>query len=142
MADKPLVKWKNKELEDFIKKYNKEVPYTDDGYLIRQEAEDLVDKLLKKEVYVKDLEKKTKKEKEKKFKIIIHNKEGADEPPFVYVGYNRQSYQIPYEVECNIPEGVLNILKDAVYTRFYKDEKEEWHQKDIRRFNFSILGEV
>ena len=79
--------------------------------------------------------------KEKKFRISVANQEGVENTPFVKVGVNGQMYAIPRETEVIVPESVVEVLNNAVVTRFVQNGRDLVEQK-ARRFPFSVLGEV
>ena len=77
----------------------------------------------------------------KKYRLIIHNQEGVDNTPFVKVqdGNAGVMYTIPRDVEVVVPEVVINILKDAVTTR-YEPSGDTMIMRSAPRFPFTVLG--
>jgi hypothetical protein len=79
--------------------------------------------------------------KVKKFRIIVANQEGPEETRFVKVQVNQEMFAIPREVEVVVPEYVVEVLNNAVVTR-YVQEGLDLVERKAKRFPFSILGEV
>ncbi len=79
--------------------------------------------------------------KTKHFKIIVHAQEGNDNTPFIKVGVQGVMYQINRDEEVVVNEYVLHVLENCVMTVPQK-VGDKTVQRDIRRFPFSILGEV
>jgi len=78
---------------------------------------------------------------EKKFRISISNQDGIENTPFIKVGVNDTMYAIPRETEVVVPASVIEVLNNAVTTRFVQ-EGRELVARSAKRFPFSILGEV
>jgi len=78
---------------------------------------------------------------EKKFRISISNQEGVEATAFVKVGVNGQMYAIPRETEVVVPASVVEVLNNAIVTRFVQ-EGRELVARSARRFPFTILGEA
>lgn len=79
--------------------------------------------------------------KEKRFRISVSNQEGVENTAFVKVGVNGQMYTIPRETEVIVPASVVEVLNNAIVTRFIQEGRNLVEQK-ARRFPFSVLGEV
>lgn len=80
-------------------------------------------------------------EPEKKFRISISNQDGVEATPFVKVGVNGQMYAIPRETEVVVPASVVEVLNNAVITRFVQ-EGRDLVERSAKRFPFTVLGEV
>ena len=79
--------------------------------------------------------------KVKKFRIIMSNQEGPEETRFVKVQVNQEMFAIPREVEVVVPDYVVEVLNNAIVTR-YVQEGLDLVERKAKRFPFSILGEV
>lgn len=53
------------------------------------------------------------KKRVKMFKLIIHNQEGAEGKQAVPVGVNGKMWNIPRNTEVEVPESVIEVLKNA-----------------------------
>ncbi len=81
--------------------------------------------------------------KQKKHKIMIPSTErdkGA-----VPVGINGYVYNIPRDKEVEVPEAVLEVLKNASYTVYTQKKREEGEGNElvgteVRRFAFQSMG--
>lgn len=79
----------------------------------------------------------------KKYKLVIHSQEGIYDTPFVAVGVNGYVYQIPRDVEVEVPKEVIDILKEANYpVPIVNSDGVTVGEKMARRFPFSVLGEA
>ena len=78
---------------------------------------------------------------EKKFRISVSNQDGVENTPFVKVCVNGTMYAIPRETEVVVPESVIEVLNNAVTTRFIQEGREVV-ARSAKRFPFSILGEA
>lgn len=79
----------------------------------------------------------------KRFKIIVHNQEGVENTPFVKVGVNGTMYQIKREVEVEVPEPVVSVLKEAVIDKYEPGpDGSGTALVKVRRFPFTVLGEA
>ena len=78
---------------------------------------------------------------EKKFRISISNQEGVESTPFVKVGVNGQMYAIPRETEVVVPASVVEVLNNAIVTRFVQ-EGRDLVERRAKRFPFTVLGEA
>jgi hypothetical protein len=76
---------------------------------------------------------------EKRFKIVVANQEGVEATPFIKVVVNGNMYIIPREVEVVVPESVIEVLNNAIVTRFTQ-EGRELVARSAKRFPFSIMG--
>lgn len=79
--------------------------------------------------------------KVKKFRIIVANQEGPEETRFIKVQVNQEMFAIPRETEVVVPEYVVEVLNNAIVTRFVM-ENGDYVERRAKRFPFSILGEV
>lgn len=78
---------------------------------------------------------------QKKYRIIVHNQEGVEATPFVKVQVNGTMYTLPREVEVTVPAEVVEVLNNAVVTRFVQ-EGRNLVEKPARRFPYTVLGEA
>lgn len=79
----------------------------------------------------------------KKYRLIIHNQDGVDNMPFVAVGINGFVYQIPREVEVQVPQEVIDTLNNAIQTvPETTEDGKSMTTRDRRRFPYTVLGTV
>lgn len=79
--------------------------------------------------------------KEKKVKIMIEEQAGDENQGGVYVSVNGRAFYIRRGFEVEVPEAIVNVLKDAIITQIYQNpDTGEEVRKDVPRFNFRILG--
>lgn len=79
----------------------------------------------------------------RRLRLIVHNQEGVENTPFVKVGVNGVMYQLPREKELEVPEAVVNVLRDAVIDKFEPGADGSGTQlTKVRRFPFTVLGEA
>jgi len=78
--------------------------------------------------------------KVKRYQTIVSNQEGVEQTDFVKVQVNGNVFVIPREVEVSLPDYVVEVLTNAIITRFVQVGEELIEQKS-RRFPFQILGE-
>ena len=78
--------------------------------------------------------------KEKKFRIIIHNQEGAEGSSFIKIMVNGVMFQINREKEVTVPARVKEVLDNAIQTKFEPDENGDLQPRDVRRFAYTVLG--
>lgn len=79
--------------------------------------------------------------KVKKFRIIVSNQEGVEQTEFVKVQVDGVMYTLPREIEVVVPEIVVEVLNNAVVTR-YTQEGDKMVERKARRFPFQVLGEA
>jgi len=79
--------------------------------------------------------------KSKKFRIIVSNQEGVEQTEFVKVQVDGVMYTLPREIEVVVPEIVVEVLSNAVVTR-YTQEGDKMVERKARRFPFQVLGEA
>jgi hypothetical protein len=79
--------------------------------------------------------------KPKKFRILVSNQEGVEQTEFVKVQVDGVMYALPREVEVVVPEIVVEVLNNAVVTR-YAQEGGLMVERKARRFPFQVLGEA
>lgn len=80
------------------------------------------------------------KPKEGYVRIILHNADkphGGDRP--LFVGVQGNGYTIPREVEVDVPESVVEVLRNAVELRLNEETGE--HQQ-LRPHNFEIVRQA
>lgn len=82
---------------------------------------------------------------QQKFKIIIHNQEGATGVMPVFVAVNGYGLHIPRETEVSIPYAILKALENASETRYFRESKDDRAfgpiiSREVRRFPFTIIG--
>jgi len=80
-----------------------------------------------------------------KYRIVIHNQEGATGTMPVFVAVNGLGMHIPREVEVTIPLAILKALENASETRYFRETMDDkafgpMISREVRRFPFSILG--
>lgn len=78
---------------------------------------------------------------QKKLRILVHNQEGVEATPFVKVQVNGTMYTLPREQEVTVPAEVVEVLNNAVVTRFVQ-EGRDLVEKPARRFPYTVLGEA
>jgi len=79
--------------------------------------------------------------KPKRFRVLVSNQEGVEQTEFVKVQVDGKMYTLPREVEVIVPEIVIEVLNNAVVTR-YTQEGDKMVERKARRFPFQVLGEV
>lgn len=77
----------------------------------------------------------------KKYRILVHNQEGVEATAFVKVQVNGTMYALPRETEVVVPSEVVEVLNNAVVTRFVQ-EGRDLVEKPARRFPYTVLGEA
>lgn len=78
---------------------------------------------------------------EKRVKISIA--ESETDPFDVFVSVNGKGYQIKRGMEVDVPQSVLHVLRNAVQTVYYVDEKSRaLMERNVPRFAVSVLGPV
>ena len=80
----------------------------------------------------------------KRYRIIVNNQDGVDASPFITVQVNGRTWQIKRDHEVTVPEEVLGVLRNAVYTKYEPSAIQGGLQepKDVNRFPVTILGEA
>jgi hypothetical protein len=74
-------------------------------------------------------------------RVVIHRQEGATGVQPVFVQLNNFACLIPREVECELTKPIVQVLKEAIQTPSFKDEKGETYTRDVQRFNFTVKQE-
>lgn len=77
---------------------------------------------------------------ERRMRVRIHPEKG--ELPFIFLSVNGHALQIPREKEVNIPLQHFEALERAITTITDKTADGMETQKDVPRFNYTVLGEV
>lgn len=81
------------------------------------------------------------KEKEKRIRIIISSGSGEAEGSDVTVGVNGVHYQIKRDVEVEVPEAVVHVLRNATMDMPVTDEHGTViRTKKVPRFPFQVLN--
>lgn len=83
-------------------------------------------------------EKAAEKKKAEKVTIIVNSPNDGQE--FLKVGLNGVMTQIAFDTEVEVSVGILNVLKDAVETRYKLNAKGEHVPYNTKRFSFSVIG--
>lgn len=73
---------------------------------------------------------------ERRMRIMIHPEKG--ELSTVFLAVNGRQFQIPREKEVNLPIPHFEALENA----FYTITDEEGIPRQVRRFNYTVIGEV
>ena len=87
-----------------------------------------------------------KKEPEKRIKIVLEDSEeigGDDGNKRQFFGHNGKTYLLRVGVEASVPEGLVNVLNDAVTSIPDKDPvtmKLNGRMRDRRRFNYRVVA--
>ena len=81
--------------------------------------------------------------KTRMFKIIIDEQDNSDKNinQLVNDGTGRQFY-LPRGVECVVPEGVVNVLKESKYELGEFDSNGDLKTRMTPRFQFRVLEEI
>lgn len=79
----------------------------------------------------------------KMFRIIIDEQDNTDKngPVRCTDGQGKQ-YLIKRGFEVNVPEGVVNVIKESVFTVYDKDEGDNDIERHIPRFAMRIIKEL
>lgn len=80
--------------------------------------------------------------KQKRYRIILNEQENTDNPKQQLIGCNGVAWLIRRGTEAVVPEGILNVIKECVYTRPIQDAEGNIENKRVNRFSYSILGEA
>ena len=80
--------------------------------------------------------------KQKKYKIMIPSTER--EKDAVQVGINGYVYNIPRDKTVEVPEAVIEVLNNAVYTVYTQKKRDEgegdeWISNEVRRFAYQSM---
>lgn len=80
-----------------------------------------------------------------KKKIRIHNQEGPDGDKSVFVAVNGMAYSLPREQVISVPLPIIDVLRNAVELKYYRDESEGKSfgpilTRTINRIPFSEIG--
>jgi len=79
--------------------------------------------------------------KQKKIKIMIPSTEAPDGKDDVQVGVNGVLYLIKRDLEVEVPESVVGVLKNAVQTLYLQNEETgEMAARRVPSYPFSIVG--
>ena len=73
-------------------------------------------------------------EKPKMFELTIFPG-GANETGDVFVSHNNSDYLIKRDKKVKVPWGVIQVLKDAVVTKFERDSDDEMKERNMPRYN-------
>lgn len=77
--------------------------------------------------------------------IIIHNGSGPEGNKPVFVAAQGFAVQIPRQKPISVPIGIVNALRDAVETHYFREEKDGVYfgpilSVDVPRFPFAVVG--
>lgn len=144
---------RNRQLEDKCRELGIEPIYSADGKSLNRSMTIDAIRLADGEVVAADAEAKVEnpavseveaEPKEKTVRVIFHAQEGANNTPYVFIGVNGRSFYIPREVEYDLPEAALNVIKDAVeiVVEQRKDQSGAPYlvEKRVPRFAYSVVG--
>lgn len=120
---------KNQIIDDILKAQEEDADFAEEEQL--SEAEPIVK--------TEERRGRPRKDVQKKFRLTISNQDGVDQTDFVKVQVNGYMYTIPREVEVEVPEEVIEVLNNAVVTR-YVQEGDVMVPRKARRFPFTVLG--
>lgn len=59
----------------------------------------------------------------------------------VDVHLNGFTITIPREVECDVAKPMVQVLREAISTHNYRDEKNIEHTRDVQRYPFEVIAE-
>ena len=74
-----------------------------------------------------------------KCKIVLHAQEGEMGEVPQYVGFNGKDFYIPRDVECIVPKGVYEVLKNSREGLISTDRSGNVNQRNTQRFPFTVL---
>ena len=122
---------------------------TDEGEAIAPEPEVEAEDPVEEEITLQagsmvDMSPKVKADKgAKMFRIVIDEQDNNDKngPVRCTDGRGRQ-YMIPRGVECNVPEGVVNVIRESVFTTYEKDAQGNDIERNIPRFAMRVIKEL
>ena len=79
----------------------------------------------------------------KMFRIIIDEQDNNDKngPVRCTDGQGKQ-YMIPRGIEVNVPEGVVNVIRESVFTTYEKDSNDNDIERHIPRFAMRVIKEL
>lgn len=77
-----------------------------------------------------------------KYRITVHEQDNTDDKNQVFVSVNGYPYLIRRGEEVEVPEGVLNVLREAVIGKISKDKDGNEVIKSVNRFAYTVHGEV
>ena len=69
--------------------------------------------------------------------VTIHPGSESDGMAPVKVGVNAQTYLIPRNTPCALPDEAIEVLRNAVYTE-YREVNGEYQAHDRQRFSFTV----
>jgi hypothetical protein len=72
-------------------------------------------------------------------KIIIHKQSGSTGADDVTVSINGKVYLIKRDQEVEVPEAVIDILKNAIKTIYEQNEENEVTARDVLAYPFSVV---
>lgn len=78
--------------------------------------------------------------KQKKYKMMLNEQENTDDPRQQFISCNGVAWLIKRGVEVIVPEGIRNVIKEAVYLRGTQDTEGNTVVKKVNRFSYSELG--
>ncbi len=78
----------------------------------------------------------------KRFTIMIPKSADAQGSEPVFVGLQGLGYTIPRAVNVDVPEGVVEILKNAIQDIVTQDEDGIIHHDYVPAYAYTVIGEV
>ena len=80
---------------------------------------------------------------QKKYRIIIDEQDNTDKNQSVFAtDGSGKPYLIPRGIEVVVPVGVVNVIKESVYTITSTDENGNKAERYVKRHAMRDLGEV
>lgn len=135
-----IMQMKNADLINSLTERGISVPRSQKGLLMRKEA---IEAMIEWEAQHGQLAEMSKR-KTGFARIKIHEQEGVNSSPYVFVCVNGTSYYIPRNEEVVVPENVLNVLKDArpIITRSERmsDGSIRYFESYGSRFAFEVIS--
>lgn len=78
----------------------------------------------------------------RRFEIIIDEQGGPDASSIVQLGVNGVAYQIMRGHKVIVPEGVVNVLSEAITAKIVKNPDGTEQVKHMPRISFRVLREI
>jgi len=79
---------------------------------------------------------------QKKYRIILNEQDGTDDPHQQFIGCNGVQWLIKRGMEVTVPEGIVNVIKECIYEKRIEMDDGEVIVKRQPRFSYTILGEA
>ena len=77
---------------------------------------------------------------QKRYRVILNEQENTDDPQQQFISCNGVAWILKRGAEAIVPEGILNVIKECVYTRQTQNAEGEVESKRVNRFSFTVLG--